>query len=52
APILVFRNEIRTQLNHKALSHKAQQVGQTPIVCIAQDTCKGKPIEDRALIKK
>ncbi|CAM4812987.1 unnamed protein product [Rotaria magnacalcarata] len=52
APILVFRNEIRTQLNHKALSHKAQQVGQTPIVCIAQDTCKGKLIEDRALIKK
>ncbi|CAF4825239.1 unnamed protein product, partial [Rotaria socialis] len=52
APILVFRNEIRTQLNHKAVSHKAQQTGQTPIVCVAQDTCKGKPIEDRALIKK
>ncbi|CAF3303782.1 unnamed protein product [Rotaria sp. Silwood2] len=52
APILVFRNEVRTQLNHKAVSHKAEQVGQTPIVCVAQDTCKGKPIEDRALIKK
>ncbi|CAF3029416.1 unnamed protein product [Rotaria sp. Silwood2] len=41
APILVFRNEVRTQLNHKAVSHKAEQVGQTPIVCVAQDTCKG-----------
>ncbi|CAF5029535.1 unnamed protein product, partial [Rotaria sp. Silwood1] len=52
APILVFRNEVRTQLNHKAVNHKAEQVGQTLIVCVAQDTCKGKPIEDRALIKK
>ncbi|CAF4180729.1 unnamed protein product, partial [Rotaria sp. Silwood2] len=52
APILVFRNEVRTQLNHKAVSHKAEQMGQAPIVCVAQDTCKGKPIEDRALIKK
>ncbi|CAF2763621.1 unnamed protein product [Rotaria sp. Silwood2] len=52
APILVFRNEVRTQLNHKAVNHKAEQVGQTPIICVAQDTCKSKPIEDRALIKK
>ncbi|CAF3688147.1 unnamed protein product [Rotaria sp. Silwood1] len=52
APILVFRNEVRTQLNHKAVSHKAEQIGQAPIVCVAQDACKGKPIEDRALIKK
>ncbi|CAF4249294.1 unnamed protein product, partial [Rotaria sp. Silwood2] len=44
--------KIRTQLNHKAVSHKAEQVGQTPIVCVAQDTCKGKPIEDRALMQK
>ncbi|CAF3872763.1 unnamed protein product [Rotaria sp. Silwood1] len=34
APILVFRNEVQTQLNNKA------------------DTCKGKPIEDPALIRK
>ncbi|CAF2895747.1 unnamed protein product [Rotaria sp. Silwood2] len=52
APILVFRNEVRTQLNHKAVNHKAEQVGQTPIVCVAQDTCKGNPIEDRVLLKK
>ncbi|CAF3762439.1 unnamed protein product [Rotaria sp. Silwood1] len=52
ALILVFGNEVRTQLNHKAVNHKAEQVGQTPIVCVAQDTCKGKPIEDRALVKK
>ncbi|CAM4986460.1 unnamed protein product, partial [Rotaria socialis] len=39
APILVFRNEVRTQLNHKAAIHKAVQLGCTPMVCVAQDTC-------------
>ncbi|CAF4595371.1 unnamed protein product [Rotaria socialis] len=52
APILVFRNEVRTQLNHKAAIHKAAQLGCTPMVCVAQDTCNGKPIEDQMLIKK
>ena len=46
APILVFRNEVRTQLNHKAAIHKAKQLGCAPMVCVAQDTCKGKPLED------
>jgi hypothetical protein len=27
-------------------------MGQTPMVCVAQDACKGKPIEDPTLIKK
>ncbi|CAF5026682.1 unnamed protein product, partial [Rotaria sp. Silwood1] len=49
APILVFRNEVRTQLNHKAAIHNATQSGNLPIVCVAQDTCKGKPIEDPTL---
>ncbi|CAF1215625.1 unnamed protein product [Rotaria sordida] len=52
APILVFRNEVRTQLNHKAAIHNATQSGNLPMVCVAQDTCKGKPIEDPTLIKK
>ncbi|CAF0937589.1 unnamed protein product [Rotaria sordida] len=52
APILVFRNEVRTQLNHKAAIHNAAQLGSTPMVCVAQDTCKGKTIEDPTLIKK
>ncbi|CAF3834255.1 unnamed protein product [Rotaria sp. Silwood1] len=52
APILVFRNEVRTQLNHKAAIHNATQSGNLPIVCVAQDTCKGKPIEDPTLIKE
>ncbi|CAF4989670.1 unnamed protein product, partial [Rotaria magnacalcarata] len=52
APILVFRNEVRTQLNCKATIHNATQSGYTPIVCVAQDTCKGKPIEDLTLMKK
>ncbi|CAF4318295.1 unnamed protein product [Rotaria magnacalcarata] len=52
APILVFRNEVRTQLNCKAAIHNTTQSGYTPIVCVAQDTCKGKPIEDPTLMKK
>ncbi|CAF3596910.1 unnamed protein product [Rotaria sp. Silwood1] len=52
APILVFRNEVRTQINHKAAIQNAAQLNCAPIVCVAQDTCKGKPIEDPILIKK
>ncbi|CAF4258879.1 unnamed protein product [Rotaria sp. Silwood2] len=52
APILVFRNEVRTQLNNKAVIHKAIEMGQRPMVCVAQNTIKGKPIEDPTLIKK
>jgi ATP-dependent exoDNAse (exonuclease V) alpha subunit len=48
----VFRNEIRTQLNQKAAIHRAVQLAYAPMVCVAQDTCKGKPIEDPTLIKK
>ncbi|CAF4257085.1 unnamed protein product, partial [Rotaria sordida] len=52
APILVFRNEVRTQLNNKAAIHNAAQLGYVPMVCVAQDTCNGKPIEDPILLKK
>ncbi|CAM2728828.1 unnamed protein product [Rotaria socialis] len=37
---------------NKAAIHNATQSGYTPIVCVAQDTCKGKPIEDPTLTKK
>ena len=49
--MLVFRNEVQTQLNNKAVAHKAKLMGQSQIVCVAQDTCKGKLIEDPTLIK-
>ncbi|CAF4167889.1 unnamed protein product, partial [Rotaria sordida] len=52
APILVFRNEVQTKLNNKAAIHKATEMGQRPMICVAQDTCKGKPNEDPTLIKK
>ncbi|CAF4521081.1 unnamed protein product [Rotaria sp. Silwood2] len=52
APILVFRNEVRTQINNKAAIHNATQMGHPPMVCVAQDTCKGKAIEDAILLKK
>ncbi|CAF1193659.1 unnamed protein product [Adineta steineri] len=52
APILAYRNEVRTQLNNKAAAHNAAQLGLQPMVCVAQDTCKGKLIEDPILMKK
>ncbi|CAF1494948.1 unnamed protein product [Adineta steineri] len=52
APIFVFRNEIRTQLNHRAAIHNAAQIECAPMECVAQDSCKGKPIEDPVLMKK
>ncbi|CAF1354490.1 unnamed protein product, partial [Rotaria sordida] len=52
APILVFRNEVRTQLNYKAAVHNAKQLNHSLMVCVAQDTCKGRTIEDQILIKK
>ncbi|CAF1647928.1 unnamed protein product, partial [Adineta ricciae] len=52
APMLVFRNEIRTQLNHKSAIHNAIQTGCDPMVCVAQDFCKGKPVEEPTLLKK
>ncbi|CAF1228971.1 unnamed protein product [Rotaria sp. Silwood1] len=52
APIFVFRNEVGTQLNNKAVIRNAKEMGQRSMVCVAQDTYKGNPIEDSALIKK
>ncbi len=48
----MFRNEVRTQLNNKAAIHNAAQLACAPMVCVAQDICKGKPIEDPLLMKK
>ncbi|CAF1504876.1 unnamed protein product [Adineta steineri] len=47
-----YRNEVRTQLNNKAAVHNAAQLGYQPMVCVAQDTCRGKLIEDAMLMKK
>ncbi|CAF1489005.1 unnamed protein product, partial [Adineta ricciae] len=52
ASILVFRNEVRTKLNNKAAIHRAIEMGETLMVCTAQDSCKGKSIEDPTLVKK
>ena len=52
AAALVFRNEVRTPLNHKAATHKATQLGCAPMVCVALDTYNGKLLEDHVLIRK
>ncbi|CAF1471696.1 unnamed protein product [Adineta ricciae] len=48
----MFRNEIRTQLNHRSVIHNAVQAGCNPMVCVVQDFCKGKSVEEPALPKK
>ena len=48
----MFQNEVRTKLNNNAVIHNAKEMGQRSMVCVAQDSIKGKPIEDPTLIKK
>ena len=43
---------MRTQLNQKAVLHRATETKQKPFICVAQDTCQGKAIEDPILMKK
>lgn len=45
-------NEVRIQLSNKATIHKATEKGQNIMIRVAGDTCKGKSIEDPALIDK
>lgn len=48
----MFRNEVRTQLNNKAAIYKTKEMQKTLHVCVAQDSCKGKLIDNSRLIKK
>ena len=52
ALIRVFRNEVRTHLNHRVAIHNAKQLGCAPMVFVAQDTCKGRSIEDPVRIRE
>lgn len=49
---MVFRNEVRTQLNQKAVIHRANETNHKLLICVAQDKCQGKLIEDPTLMKK
>ena len=49
--MLVFRNTLRTQLNHRAVLNRALELGLQPVVCIAQDYVGGKVIENSRLRK-
>ncbi|CAM4955810.1 unnamed protein product [Rotaria socialis] len=51
APILVFRNTLRTQINNRAVLNKAMEMGLRPMVCVAQDYFQGKIIDDLRLRK-
>ncbi|CAF2837397.1 unnamed protein product, partial [Rotaria sp. Silwood2] len=51
APILVFRNALRTQINSRAVLNKAMEMAVRPIVCLTQNYVKGTRIEDSQLRK-
>ncbi|CAF3353729.1 unnamed protein product [Rotaria socialis] len=51
APILVFRNTLRTQINNRAVLNKAMEMGLRPMECAAQDYFHGKIIDDLRLRK-
>ncbi|CAF1633002.1 unnamed protein product [Adineta ricciae] len=51
APILVFRNTVRTQINNRAVLNKAIGLGVTHIVCVPQDYVKGTMIDGPRLCK-
>ncbi|CAM4767450.1 unnamed protein product [Rotaria magnacalcarata] len=51
APILVFRNTFRTQINNRAVLNKAMEMGLRPMVCVAQDYFQEKIIGDLRLPK-
>ncbi|CAF1653105.1 unnamed protein product, partial [Adineta ricciae] len=52
APILVYRNELRTELNNRAVINKAYEMGRVPTVVIATDTIKAKKHVDLPDLKK
>ncbi|CAF4178953.1 unnamed protein product, partial [Adineta steineri] len=49
APILVYRNEIRTELNNRAVINKCRELNYPLVVCLAQDRVKSKKIDDKNL---
>ncbi|CAF4153875.1 unnamed protein product, partial [Rotaria magnacalcarata] len=51
APILFFRNTLRTQINNRAVLNKTMETGLRPMVCLAQDYFQGKIIDDLRLPK-
>ncbi|CAM2727278.1 unnamed protein product [Rotaria socialis] len=51
APILIFRNTLRTHINNRAVLNKAMEMGLRPMVCVAQDYFQGKIIDDLRLRK-
>ncbi|CAF3379432.1 unnamed protein product [Rotaria socialis] len=50
APILVFRNTLRTQINNRAVLNKAMEMGLRPMVCVAQDYFQGKHLSAYLLL--
>ncbi|CAF1038423.1 unnamed protein product [Didymodactylos carnosus] len=51
APVLVFRNDLRTELNNLAVISTAREIGVVPVVCIAHDTFNADSVVNEKLRK-
>lgn len=49
APILVFRNTLRTEIINRAVLNRTLELGLQPVVCVAEDYVAGKLIDNLRL---
>ena len=52
APILVFRNQLRTKINNRAAVDKAKQTGISFVVVMARDKIRSKTVEDDVIYER
>ncbi|CAF1445974.1 unnamed protein product [Adineta ricciae] len=52
APILVYRNELRAELNNRAVINKAYEMGRVPTIVVATDTIKAMKHVDLPDLKR
>jgi hypothetical protein len=52
APILVFRNQLRTEINNRAAVDKAKETGIPLIVIVAQDKIRSKSAQDDVIYER
>ena len=52
APILVFRNQLRTEINNRAAVDKAKEIGVPLIVVVAHDKIRSKSAQDDVIYER
>ncbi|CAF2847168.1 unnamed protein product [Rotaria sp. Silwood2] len=52
APILVFRNQLRTEINNRAALDRAKEAGVALVVVVANDKIRSKSLQDDAIYER